>query len=83
MPGDESDGCEPDVSPFEIASQSWDTFNNLYEETHDRQWLRLSGHGRAACPSLQAAEHDRPELEDSHAGHHRPAEVRITDRRTH
>ena len=39
MPGDESDGCEPDVSPFEIASQSWDTFNNLYEETHDQQWL--------------------------------------------
>jgi HEAT repeat protein len=40
MPGDESDGCEPDVSPFEIASQSWDTFNNLYEQTHDRQWLQ-------------------------------------------
>jgi cellulose synthase operon protein C len=39
MPGDESDGCEPDVSPFEIASQSWDTFNILYEQTHDRQWL--------------------------------------------
>lgn len=40
MPGDESDGCEPDISPFEIASQSWDTFNNLYEETQDQQWLR-------------------------------------------
>ena len=39
MPGDESDGCEPDVSPFEIGSQSWDTFNNLYHETHDPQWL--------------------------------------------
>ncbi len=39
MPGNESDGCEPDVSPFEIASQSWDTFNNLYQETHDPQWL--------------------------------------------
>ena len=39
MPGNESDGCEPDISPFEIASQSWDTFNNLYEHTHDRQWL--------------------------------------------
>src|SRR5580658_10233495 len=23
MPGDEADGCEPDVSPFEIATQSW------------------------------------------------------------
>ena len=39
MPGDEPDGCEPDVSPFEIASQSWDTFNLLYEQTHDKQWL--------------------------------------------
>src|SRR6201996_7350624 len=39
MPGDEPDGCEPDVSPFEIASQSWDTFNNLFEETRDQQWL--------------------------------------------
>jgi HEAT repeat protein len=39
MPGNESDGCEPDISPFEIASQSWDMFNNLYEHTHDRQWL--------------------------------------------
>jgi HEAT repeat protein len=39
MPGDETDGCEPDVSPFEIASQSWDTFNTLYEQTHDKQWL--------------------------------------------
>ncbi len=38
MPGDESDGCEPDVSPFEIASQSWDTFNNLYQQTHDKRW---------------------------------------------
>jgi HEAT repeats/HEAT repeat associated with sister chromatid cohesion len=39
MPGDEPDGCEPDVSPFEIASQSWDTFNLLYQQTHDKQWL--------------------------------------------
>jgi len=39
MPGNETDGCEPDVSPFEIASQSWDMLNNLYEHTHDRQWL--------------------------------------------
>ncbi len=39
MPGNETDGCEPDVSPFEIASQSWDTFHILYEQTHDRQWL--------------------------------------------
>ncbi|MGA8029856.1 MAG: HEAT repeat domain-containing protein [Bryobacteraceae bacterium] len=39
MPGDETDGCEPDVSPFEIASQSWDTFNLLHEQTGDREWL--------------------------------------------
>ncbi len=40
MPREETDGCEPDVSPFEIASQSWDTFNNLYDETHDSEWLQ-------------------------------------------
>jgi HEAT repeat protein len=39
MPGNETDGCEPDVSPFEIASQSWDTFNILYKQTRDREWL--------------------------------------------
>ncbi len=39
MPGNETDGCEPDVSPFEIASQSWDTFNMLYQQTSDKQWL--------------------------------------------
>ena len=35
LPGDETDGCEPDVSPFEIALQSWHTFNLAYNETHD------------------------------------------------
>jgi HEAT repeat protein len=39
MPGDESDGCEPDVSPFEIGTQSWQTFNLAYNQTHDAQWL--------------------------------------------
>lgn len=39
MPGNETDGCEPDVSPFEIASQSWDTFNLIWEQTQDKQWL--------------------------------------------
>ncbi|HEX4808553.1 MAG TPA: HEAT repeat domain-containing protein [Bryobacteraceae bacterium] len=38
MPGDETDGCEPEVSAFEIAAQSWETFNMLYEQTHDPQW---------------------------------------------
>ncbi|MGH9396064.1 MAG: HEAT repeat domain-containing protein, partial [Terriglobia bacterium] len=39
MPGNEVDGCEPDISPFEIADQSWQTFNFLYQHTHDPQWL--------------------------------------------
>ena len=38
MPGNESDGCEPDVSPFEIATQSWETFDLAYRETHDAKW---------------------------------------------
>ena len=39
MPGDETDGCEPEVSPFEIASQSWDTFDMLHKQTKDQNWL--------------------------------------------
>jgi HEAT repeat protein len=39
MPGDETDGCEPEVSPFEIATQSWQTFDLVYRQTHDAQWL--------------------------------------------
>ncbi|HXF25854.1 MAG TPA: hypothetical protein VN610_01205, partial [Bryobacteraceae bacterium] len=39
MPGNETDGCEPDVSPFEIATQSWKTFNILYSQTDDKSWL--------------------------------------------
>ncbi|MGH9430263.1 MAG: HEAT repeat domain-containing protein [Terriglobia bacterium] len=39
MPGNEVDGCEPDISPFEIADQSWQTFDFLYQHTHDPQWL--------------------------------------------
>jgi HEAT repeat protein len=39
MPGDETDGCEPDVSPFEIAAQSWTTFELTYRQTRDLQWL--------------------------------------------
>ena len=38
MPGDEADGCEPDASPFEIATQSWETFDLVYRQTHDAQW---------------------------------------------
>jgi HEAT repeat protein len=40
MPGNETDGCEPDVSPFEIAWQSWDTFNILRQQTGDEQWAQ-------------------------------------------
>ena len=39
MPGDETDGCEPTVSPFEIATQSWKTFQMLFEQSGDKQWL--------------------------------------------
>jgi HEAT repeat protein len=38
MPGNEADGCEPDVSPFEIATQSWQTFDLVYHQTHDAKW---------------------------------------------
>jgi HEAT repeat protein len=44
MPGDEADGCEPDVSPFEIASQSWHTFDLAYNETHLQDWLTQRDH---------------------------------------
>jgi hypothetical protein len=44
MPGDEADGCEPDVSPFEIALQSWQTFNLAYNETRNRDWLTERDH---------------------------------------
>ena len=40
LPGNETDGCEPEVSPFEIATQSWQTFDMLYRQTGDEQWLR-------------------------------------------
>jgi hypothetical protein len=44
LPGDEADGCEPDISPFEIALQSWQTFNLAYGETHDADWLAERDH---------------------------------------
>ena len=44
MPGDEADGCEPDVSPFEIATQSWQTFDMVYKQTQDPQWLAERDH---------------------------------------
>ena len=44
MPGDEADGCEPDVSPFEIATQSWQTFDMVYKQTKDAQWIAQRDH---------------------------------------
>ncbi len=44
MPGDEADGCEPDVSPFEIATQSWHTFDLAYAESHKVDWLTERDH---------------------------------------
>jgi len=44
LPGDEADGCEPDVSPFEIALQSWQTFDLAYNETHNADWLAERDH---------------------------------------
>jgi HEAT repeat associated with sister chromatid cohesion len=44
MPGDEADGCEPDVSPFEIATQSWHTFDLAYNESHQQDWLAERDH---------------------------------------
>jgi len=44
MPGDEPDGCEPEVSPFEIAQQSWHTFDLSYNETHDQDWIAERDH---------------------------------------
>ena len=51
MPGDEADGCEPDVSPFEIATQSWHTFDLAYDESHEQDWLTERDHvERLASP---------------------------------
>ena len=44
MPGDEADGCEPDVSPFEIATQSWQTFDMVYKQSKDAKWLEERDH---------------------------------------
>jgi HEAT repeat protein len=44
LPGDEADGCEPDVSPFEIATQSWETFDLAYKEAKDEKWLAERDH---------------------------------------
>ena len=44
MPGDEADGCEPDVSPFEIATQSWQTFDMVYHQTKDAAWAKERDH---------------------------------------
>ena len=50
MPGDEADGCEPDVSPFEIATQSWQTFDMVYKQTKDQQWINQRDHVLSIWP---------------------------------
>ncbi len=47
MPGNETDGCEPDISPFEIALQSWQTFNLAYSETQEQDWITERDHVEA------------------------------------
>ena len=47
MPGDEADGCEPDVSPFEIALQSWQTFDLANKESHKQDWIAERDHVEA------------------------------------
>lgn len=44
MPGDEADGCEPDVSPFEIGLQSWQTFDMMYTRTREEDWRTERDH---------------------------------------
>jgi hypothetical protein len=39
MSDDEGDGCETKISPFEIAAQSWQSFDLLSQQTHDAQWM--------------------------------------------
>ncbi|MGH8247320.1 MAG: HEAT repeat domain-containing protein, partial [Gammaproteobacteria bacterium] len=38
QPGEEADGCSPSISPFEIAAQSWQTFDLLARQTEDSSW---------------------------------------------
>ena len=44
MPGDEADGCEPEVSPFEIAEHSWHTFDMAYDQTKNADWIAERDH---------------------------------------
>ena len=38
MPGEEADGCSPNISPFEIGAQSWQTLDLLARQTGDSAW---------------------------------------------
>jgi HEAT repeat protein len=46
MPGDEADGCEPEVSPFEIALQSWKTFDlsSVEDKARKADWIAERDH---------------------------------------
>ena len=64
MPGDEADGCEPDVSPFEIAQQSWHTFDLAYKQTKLQDWLDERDHVEQLGAPLRTQKYNRPQLED-------------------
>ena len=80
MPGDEADGCEPDVSPFEIATAE---LADIRPGLQADQRRRLAGRARPCRKPglrLRAEEHDRPELEDHAASP--PSTATNTSRRS-
>ena len=83
MPGDEADGCEPDVSPFEIATQSWQTFDMVYKQTKDRAVARRARPRRTTGRRLRTEKHDRPELEDHASLDHRQNQIPTANRQAH
>ena len=83
MPGDEADGCEPDVSPFEIASQSWHTFDLAYAETHQQDWLTERDHVEQLALHRRAQKHHRLELEDHTSLGDQPREIHAADQRSY
>ena len=38
LPGEEADGCAPSISPFEIATQSWQTYDLLWRQSDEASW---------------------------------------------
>ena len=44
LPREEPDGCSPSVSPFEIAAQSWQTYDRLRHESDEASWRAERDH---------------------------------------